>query len=114
MNETLLSYLLEFSFLALLGFLYYQFQKKRIISNDKYEINENILIIFGKIESEIISIKNDNNVNELSIYFESLREYYKNDDLGELRNLFLNPPSFLEGEIKESMKQICTQLEFHI
>jgi len=114
MNETLLSYLLEFSFLALLGFLYYQFQKKRIINNDKYEINESILTIFGKIESEVITIKNDNNVNELSIYLESLREYYENDELRELRNLLLNPPSFLADEIKNPMKQIAIQIEFHI
>lgn len=91
--------LFEFLLLAGFGYLYYLFQKRRIIRRDKIEISE---IIWD------LSVEHKTND-----YFQKLQTANNDQDFHRIEELLNQAPDDLAKEDQEAIKLLLDKITFH-
>ncbi len=106
--------LIELAFLGLLAFLYYLFQKSRILKRDRINIFETLEEMTADITKYIESLSDGLKKSEILKYNQDITLYNNENNYPVLADLMLNPPSTLPNEFSDALPSLHDQIIFHV
>lgn len=113
MDSTWLKILIELAVLSFFGFLYYFWQRKRIIRNDIYDIYEKLDEIIYNIE-EFIKDDSKNTNEDLKIFINEVEQALKTTNLKDVYLSIEKVNKNLPSEMETDLTLIQEQVKFHI
>lgn len=106
--------LIELALLGFVAFLYYLFQKSRIIKRDKINIFETLEGMTTDITKHAHKMKDPDQKKEVQDYNEKIIHFNIEQNYNELARLMTSPPEHLSEEFTDSMPSLHQQIIFHI
>jgi hypothetical protein len=113
MNETTTQILLELGVLCFFGFLYYLWQRRKIIRNDIYDIYQQLDHLVYNINE---FLKEDNNAvdfKDLAQFNLALENAIKSDDLSSISKSVSTKVDKIPEEIQTDIAKLSEQINFH-
>ena len=106
--------LIEFALLGFLAFLYYLFQKGRILKKDKIEIFETLEEMTKYMQEHVNTISDQRLKEEIETYTKSLIQNNNDQNYLQLSELLRNAPNSLPEIFINAMPSLDDQIRFHI
>jgi hypothetical protein len=103
--ENFYAILIDLAVLAFFGFLFYLFQKRRIIRSSTYEIQDKLQKFIFDLHSYLDGKNDEMFYQELNSYAERLETLLNNPDILSQKNQ-LNAPKALPDDLKDDLEQI--------
>jgi hypothetical protein len=103
--DTVYSILIDLGVLCFFGFLFYLFQKRRIIRNSTYEIQVGLQKFIYDLHSYLDQKESEDYYQELNNFAQVCEEVLESPNILEEKER-LNAPHSLPSELKESLNKI--------